>query len=215
MGSWQLLAGALLMSGVLQDNSPGTSANGWSMLADRDLQAIHDVIAANHPGPVDPQNPKFGAWLDSGLGEAKRPGRSATSYSDYRRALLFYTNGFRDTHIGTYFLIGPSTYHWPGFVARLDAGRLMAVGGAHDGDRILSCDGKSPEALLRQAVDPFFWNPEVPHQSHRFAPQLFMLDNAEYFVRTFIRGPVCRGQIATDVIRDNFWALFQAPEHDP
>ncbi|MBC3198589.1 fatty acid cis/trans isomerase [Pseudomonas poae] len=42
----------------------------------------------------------------------------------------------------------------------------------------------------------------------------FMLDNAEYFVRTFIRGPVCRGQIATDVIRDNFWTLFQDPEHD-
>ena len=42
----------------------------------------------------------------------------------------------------------------------------------------------------------------------------FMLDNAEYFVRTFIRGPVCRGQIATDVIRDQFWAMFQAPEHD-
>ena len=42
----------------------------------------------------------------------------------------------------------------------------------------------------------------------------FMLDNAEYFVRTFIRGPVCRGQIATDVIRDNFWALFQDPDHD-
>ncbi len=41
-----------------------------------------------------------------------------------------------------------------------------------------------------------------------------MLDNAEYFVRTFIRGPVCRGQIATDVIRDNFWVIFQAPEHD-
>ncbi|QQE87051.1 fatty acid cis/trans isomerase [Azotobacter chroococcum] len=42
----------------------------------------------------------------------------------------------------------------------------------------------------------------------------FMLDNAEYFVRTFIRGPVCRGQIATDVIRDHFWTLFQAPEQD-
>ncbi|BAU73740.1 cis/trans isomerase [Metapseudomonas furukawaii] len=42
----------------------------------------------------------------------------------------------------------------------------------------------------------------------------FMLDNAEYFVRTFIRGPVCRGQIATDVIRDNFWTLFQDPAHD-
>src|SRR5690606_14750504 len=42
----------------------------------------------------------------------------------------------------------------------------------------------------------------------------FMLGNAEYFVRTFIRGPVCRGQIATDVIRDQFWVMFQAPEHD-
>ncbi|WP_296267636.1 fatty acid cis/trans isomerase [Pseudomonas sp. UBA6562] len=42
----------------------------------------------------------------------------------------------------------------------------------------------------------------------------FMLDNAEYFVRTFIRGPVCRGQIATDVIRDHFWALFQDPDQD-
>lgn len=42
----------------------------------------------------------------------------------------------------------------------------------------------------------------------------FMLDNAEYFVRTFIRGPVCRGQIATDVIRDHFWTLFQDPSHD-
>jgi hypothetical protein len=42
----------------------------------------------------------------------------------------------------------------------------------------------------------------------------FMLDNAEYFVRTFIRGPVCRGQIATDVIRDNFWVVFQDPQHD-
>ncbi|WXL27466.1 fatty acid cis/trans isomerase [Ectopseudomonas mendocina] len=42
----------------------------------------------------------------------------------------------------------------------------------------------------------------------------FMLDDAEYFTRTFIRGPVCRGQIATDVIRDNFWVIYQDPAHD-
>jgi len=41
-----------------------------------------------------------------------------------------------------------------------------------------------------------------------------MLDNAEYFTRTFIRGPVCRGQIATDVIRDHFWAFFISPDKD-
>ncbi len=42
----------------------------------------------------------------------------------------------------------------------------------------------------------------------------FMLEDSEYFVRSFIRGPVCRGQIATDVIRDNFWIFFQDPQHD-
>ena len=39
----------------------------------------------------------------------------------------------------------------------------------------------------------------------------FMLDDAEYFVRSFIRGPVCSGQIATDVIRDQFWVMFENP----
>lgn len=42
----------------------------------------------------------------------------------------------------------------------------------------------------------------------------FMLDSAEYFVRTFIRGPVCRGQVATDVIRDQFWTLFEDPSQE-
>ena len=59
-------------------------------------------------------------------------------------------------------------------------------------------------------ANPFETFEAIPAQ----ARYQFMLDNAEYFVRTFIRGPVCRGQIATDVIRDNFWALFQDPEHD-
>src|SRR5690606_27861494 len=59
-------------------------------------------------------------------------------------------------------------------------------------------------------ANPFETFRAIPAQ----ARYQFMLDNAEYFVRTFIRGPVCRGQIATDVIRDNFWVLFQDPQHD-
>ena len=42
----------------------------------------------------------------------------------------------------------------------------------------------------------------------------FMLDDAEFFVRNFIRGPVCRGQIATNVIRDQFWVMFENPEYE-
>ena len=62
----------------------------------------------------------------------------------------------------------------------------------------------------RHRANPFETFAAIPPQ----ARYQFMLDDAEYFVRTFIRGPVCRGQIATDVIRDNFWVLFQDPRHD-
>ena len=62
----------------------------------------------------------------------------------------------------------------------------------------------------RHRANPFETFEAIP----AVARYQFMLDNAEYFVRTFIRGPVCRGQIATDVIRDNFWTLFQEPAHD-
>ncbi|MBA1201005.1 fatty acid cis/trans isomerase [Pseudomonas capeferrum] len=62
----------------------------------------------------------------------------------------------------------------------------------------------------RHRANPFETFEAIP----AVARYQFMLDNAEYFVRTFIRGPVCRGQIATDVIRDNFWVLFQEPAQD-
>jgi len=62
----------------------------------------------------------------------------------------------------------------------------------------------------RHRANPFETFQAIP----AVARYQFMLDNAEYFVRTFIRGPVCRGQIATDVIRDHFWALFQEPARD-
>ena len=39
----------------------------------------------------------------------------------------------------------------------------------------------------------------------------FLLDDAEYFVTGFIKGPVCRGEIATESIRDQFWVVFFQP----
>ncbi len=67
-----------------------------------------------------------------------------------------------------------------------------------------------PGYSYEERSNPFITFAAIPAE----ARYQFMLDNAEYFVRTFIRGPVCRGQIATDVIRDQFWAVFQDPEHD-
>ena len=42
----------------------------------------------------------------------------------------------------------------------------------------------------------------------------FLLDDSRFFIQGFVKGPVCRGQIALDVIEDQFWVLFFDPEQD-
>jgi hypothetical protein len=39
----------------------------------------------------------------------------------------------------------------------------------------------------------------------------FLLDEAEFTIMGFIKGPVCRGQVALDVIEDQFWVFFVDP----
>ncbi|EKE75467.1 fatty acid cis/trans isomerase [Gallaecimonas xiamenensis] len=39
----------------------------------------------------------------------------------------------------------------------------------------------------------------------------FMLDRAQYTIMGFIKGPVCRGQVALNVINDRFWVYFVDP----
>lgn len=41
----------------------------------------------------------------------------------------------------------------------------------------------------------------------------FMLDEAQFTIMNFIKGPVCRGQVALNVIQDHFWVFFLAPEN--
>lgn len=40
----------------------------------------------------------------------------------------------------------------------------------------------------------------------------FMLERAENTIMGYIKGPVCRGQVALNVINDHFWVYFVAPE---
>ena len=40
----------------------------------------------------------------------------------------------------------------------------------------------------------------------------FLLDDAQFFVMNFIKGPVCRGQVALNVIEDRFWVFFADPD---
>ncbi len=67
-----------------------------------------------------------------------------------------------------------------------------------------------PDYSVRDALNPFATFSAIPAR----ARYQFMLDSAQYIVMTFIRGPVCRGQVATDVIDDQFYVLFQDPDAD-
>jgi len=60
------------------------------------------------------------------------------------------------------------------------------------------------------AGNPFIAFAAIPAKSR----YQFLLDDAQYHVRAFIHGPVCRGQVALNVIDDHFWILFTAPASD-
>ncbi len=58
------------------------------------------------------------------------------------------------------------------------------------------------------ASNPFRTFQALPvHSRYRF-----MLEEAQFTMMGFIKGPVCRGQVALDVIEDRFWISFVHPE---
>ncbi|WP_439509940.1 fatty acid cis/trans isomerase [Marinimicrobium koreense] len=63
--------------------------------------------------------------------------------------------------------------------------------------------GYQPE----QAANPFATFVDLPVK----ARYQFLLDEAEFTIMNFIKGPVCRGQVALNVIQDHFWVSFVDP----
>lgn len=56
--------------------------------------------------------------------------------------------------------------------------------------------------------DPFTTFADIPiHNRYQF-----LLDEANFTIMGFIKGPVCRGRIALNVIRSKFWVFFVNPE---
>ena len=62
----------------------------------------------------------------------------------------------------------------------------------------------------KSSANPFVAFAQIPVRSR----YQFLLDNSHYIIMTFIRGPVCRGQVALNVIHDHFWVMFLDPEYD-
>lgn len=68
-----------------------------------------------------------------------------------------------------------------------------------------------PSYLPDSASNPFRTFAQLPVR----ARYRFMLEESQYTVMGFIKGPVCRGQMALNVINDHFWVAFVDPGLSP
>ena len=95
-------------------------AQDFRALAQQDLQAAHDALAANHPAAVIPGAPgeAFRSWIDAGLAQAKGKVGQVNSGDSHAYLMRYYANGFRDSNIAirpTYEGLGPFfATSWPG-----------------------------------------------------------------------------------------------------
>lgn len=136
----------------------------WGQALRADAQAFHDLVAENHPGPVDNQNPQFLIALESGLALALERARTADSYSAWRAALTEYAASFNDGHLGLTKIEDsnePVTVKWPGFLVGLrpgkGGGRYEVVYGRDKaapplGAVLVGCDGRSADTLGHEMI---------------------------------------------------------------
>ena len=65
-----------------------------------------------------------------------------------------------------------------------------------------------PGYEAKTASNPFYTYQNIPYSS-RYS---FLLDEAQFTIMNFIKGPVCRGNVALSVIQDRFWVFFTTPQ---
>lgn len=156
IGMKYLLAASLLFA------LPVAHAQDWAASLRKDAQAMHDDIARNHPGPVDPGNPGFAVKNDKGVALALERARTTTNYAGYLYALRAYAASFDDGHLGFFVPDGVEAprleVRWPGFLTAFDAkDEQHVVTRADDapvplGARLVACDGKDAATLAAANV---------------------------------------------------------------
>lgn len=67
---------------------------------------------------------------------------------------------------------------------------------------------KDPGYAVEVSTNPFRAFEQLPVKGR----YLFLLDHAQNTIMAFIKGPVCRGQVAVNVINEQFWVFFVDPD---
>lgn len=159
----------------------------WGETLRIDAQALHDDIAANHPGQVDIENPGFAVNNAEQLALALERAETADSYGDYYYAMRIYAASFNDGHM----FIGargstPNNFQWPGFATDYDDdGDIRVTLASEDtivpvGARLIGCDGLSAEEYAAATLGTMFGRWELESQRRQLGASLFFDESSGY-----------------------------------
>jgi hypothetical protein len=133
----------------------------WRAAVIRDIEDGYRITLENHPGAVDPHNPGFPGKLREARAYALGLAQKVRNAAGYAAAINAFNVRIRDGHAGMASQLesGTPAKRWPGFVAawRGDGLYVYAAenGSPAAGARIVSCDGKSSEQLMRDNLFSF------------------------------------------------------------
>ncbi|MBN9466905.1 hypothetical protein [Brevundimonas sp.] len=163
-------------------------AQDFRALAQQDLQAAHDALAANHPAAVLPgaAGDGFRAWIDAGLQDAQARVGRVNSGDSHAYLMRYYANGFRDSNIairptyeglGPYFAIG-----WPGVTTAWRNGEYVVSyvkPGVRNlppvGATLVSCGEKSAADLASDRLDR--WEGDLTTEAGKVRTAPYLLWN--------------------------------------
>ncbi len=173
------MAVALLAVAALSAADP--APRDWGQTLRQDAHALHDDLAANHPGPLNPDDPGFATRNEMQLARALKRARTAKTYADYFYAMRQYVASFDDGHLGFgVFGATPEKFEWPGFLTRFDQDGEQRVFARHVrapvplGARLTGCDGKSAEQVSAEIVGSIVGRWKLMSQRRAFGNMMFM-----------------------------------------
>jgi hypothetical protein len=137
----------------------------WQTVARADLDAIRELILDAHPGALDDANPDFRVWTEAGHREAHALVPRIFHYDSMLAVVRYYVSGFHDGHLiySDNIRSDAARMHHTGW--RVDDTRhgyeVVAVAPQWSvplpplGSRLVQCDGRPIESIVRERVAPF------------------------------------------------------------
>jgi hypothetical protein len=158
-----------------------TTPQGWRTAALSDLDALRTEIHDNTPIALDTENLATLRWFNEGYRAARERAEHARDQAGYYYALLSYTAGFRDPHLGLSAKMHLAPARWPGFVTTAHGDDVVVFyrddhypSAPPLGARVISCDGRTLDAYRARYIYPFTLNPAFADDRRRSAARIFM-----------------------------------------